>query len=127
MVTQDDVVVKYITIEQIKDVAREDRAESHEPPILAQSVNPESLGDNRGEHTKQESVTETRKAGNEAKQVRVRDVDGGHLSHGEDETCENKTPYTAGTQHFDQKVGANTYDYLQCQGLTRTDEMKTHR
>ena len=49
-------------IEQVEDVARNDGAEGHEPPVLTEAVDAKRLGDYGGEDAKEEAVAEARQA-----------------------------------------------------------------
>jgi hypothetical protein len=53
---EDAVAVVYASVQQVKDVPRNCRRESEDPPVLAESVNPKGLGDDGGEDAEEEAV-----------------------------------------------------------------------
>ncbi len=60
------MAVKDHAIEQVENVARNDWAEGHEPPVLAEAVDTKRLSDDGRENAKEEAVAKTRQARDEA-------------------------------------------------------------
>jgi len=90
------VAVKDEAVEEVEDVARDDGAQRHEAPVLAQAVDAKGLGHDGGEDAKQKTVAEARQARDEAQEVRVRDVDGAELGDAEDGAGDDEAPGAAG-------------------------------
>lgn len=67
----DAMLIENDAIEQVEDVAREDRRHGHEAPVLRQAVNAKALSYDGREHAEQEAVPEPRQTGYEAEEVRV--------------------------------------------------------
>ena len=103
------MAVKDHAIEQVENVARNDWAEGHEPPVLAEAVDAKRLGDDGREDAKEEAVPETRQARDEAQQVGVFDAEGAELGNAEDKAGNDEAPDTAGLQDLDQEVGSDAW------------------
>lgn len=103
----DAVAVKDHAVKQVEDVARDDRAERHEAPVLAEAVDAERLGDDGGEDAKEKAVAEPREARDEAEQVGILDAEGAKLGDAEDETGNDEAPRAVGVQSLDEEVGSN--------------------
>jgi hypothetical protein len=98
------VCIEGKAVKQVEDIARYDGRQSHESPVLTQSVNAKRLSRNRREYAKQEAVAQTTEARDETKQVRVDDTERTYLSHGENCRSNYETPDTACSQHLDEEV-----------------------
>lgn len=93
-------------VEQIEDVAAEDRGQGHAAPVGAQTVHAESFGDEGWEAAEEEAVAETREAGYEGEEVRVLDRERGELRDEEDEGGEREAPEPRRFEDFDEEVGS---------------------
>lgn len=105
VVVDDGVGVEDGAVEEVEDVARDDRRQGHEAPVLAEAVDAERLGDDGRVHAEQEAVAEAAEPGHEAQQVRVRHVECEHLRQREDARRHHQAPNAAGVQHLDEEVG----------------------
>jgi len=104
----DAVAVENGAVEQVKDVARDNWAECHKTPVLAQAMDAKCLCNDGREDAKEESVSKTGEPGNKAKEAWTGDVKRTELRDEEDEACEYKTPDAAGLENLDKKVGSDT-------------------
>lgn len=103
----DAVLVKNDSIEQVEDVAGDDGRHGHEAPVLRQPVDAKALGHDGGEHPEEETVSETRQAGNETQKVRVHNVESADLADEKYGSGDKETPHPAGVEHFDQEIGSD--------------------
>jgi len=105
----DAVAVEDGAVEEVEDVARYDRRQRHEAPVLAEAVDAEGLGDDGGEHAEEEAVAQAGEPGDEAQEVRVVDAQGADLRGDEDEGGEHEAPDAACAQDLDEEVGADAW------------------
>lgn len=59
----DGVLVKDAAVEQIEDVATDDRRKSHHSPVLREAADSEDVGDKRWENSEEESICYACKCG----------------------------------------------------------------
>lgn len=98
------MLIEHEAVKQVEYIARYDRTESHEPPVLAEAVDAECLCDNRREDAEEKTVAETGQAGDGPQVVWVLDAEGADLRYAEDEARQDQTPNAGGFDHFDKEV-----------------------
>lgn len=103
------MLVKNDTVEQIENVAGNDRGHRHETPILRQAVNAEAFGHNGRKYPKEKAVSESGQAGDEAKEVWVDDAEGADLGDEKDGTGDDQAPDSARMEYFDQEIRSDAF------------------
>lgn len=99
-------------VKEIEYVAREDRGDSHSPPILGEAVNAKCLGDDRRVAAKEKAIRESSEGGEVFEIVWVFDVYGAKLGNKEDQRGNDETPRAGNMKSFDHKVRARAYVML---------------
>lgn len=106
----DRVFVVNMSINEIKDITKDDRGKRHVTPILAQSINAEGFSNKRWIDTEEEAVAQACESGNEAKNMGVVDTSAADLSYKEDAARDKEAPKTRHAELSYYDIGANAWE-----------------
>lgn len=104
----DAITIIGSAVEEIENIGRDDRAQRHEAPILAEAVDAKCFGDDGWKDAEKETVAQTRETRDEAKKVGVLDIESAGLCDEKYEAGQYQTPNATDMHDFDQIIGAHS-------------------
>lgn len=104
------VFVVEFAVEQVIDIAADDRRKGHYTPVLRKTADSKCMGDQRREDAEEKAVCNSRKPRDNNQLVGMRDCGPGKLSQREHNRRGKQAPETRQVEPFDQQVGADAYE-----------------